>query len=149
MEQIVRVKRAHSDGTATVIHVRQSACSGDCHKCSGCGAATEQIQLEAVNEIGAQAGDFVKIESASAPVLKAAAVMYVVPMVLFFLGYWLGDVLWHLGALAGGLGFAGGIALAVAYDRVFAKKNPITYTITGFAGDFLLNSIKKGDNHID
>ena len=60
MEQVVRVKRAHSDGTATVVHVRQSACSGDCHKCSGCGAATEQIQLEAVNAIGAQAGDFVK-----------------------------------------------------------------------------------------
>ena len=113
MEQIVRVKQAHGDGTATVVHVRQSACSGDCHKCSGCGAATEQIQLEAINAIGAQAGEFVKIESASAPVLKAAAVMYVVPMVLFFLGYLTGMVAWNRGALTGCLAFVIGIALAV------------------------------------
>ena len=32
MEQLVRVKEAFDDGTATVIHVRESACSGDCHK---------------------------------------------------------------------------------------------------------------------
>ena len=38
MEQLVRVKETFDDGTATVIHVRESACSGDCHKCSGCGA---------------------------------------------------------------------------------------------------------------
>ena len=121
MEQIVRVKQAHSDGTATVVHMRQSACSGDCHKCSGCGAAAEQIQLEAVNEIDAQAGDFVKIESASAPVLKAAAVMYVVPMVLFFLGYLIGLLAWNSGGLTGGLAFVIGIEIgrASCRERVF------------------------------
>ena len=149
MEQIVRVRKIHENGMATVIHVRESACSGDCHKCSGCGAAKETVVFDAYNGIGAAPGDLVVVKSETAPVMKAVGVFYVLPMVLFFLGYWLGDVLWHLGALVGGLGFAGGIALAVAYDRVFAIKNPITYTITGFAGDFLLNSIKKGDNHID
>ena len=146
MEQTVRVKRVHDDGTATVVHVRQSACSGDCHKCSGCGAAAEQIQLEAVNEIGAQAGDVVKIESASAPVLKAAAVMYVVPMVLFFLGYLIGMVLWNLGALVGCLAFVIGIASAVYYDRRVLKKEKTLYTITAFAGDSLLKHTNKGDN---
>ena len=38
MEQLVRVKETFDDGTAMVIHVRESACSGDCHKCPGCGA---------------------------------------------------------------------------------------------------------------
>ena len=146
MEQIVRVKRSHSDGTATVLHVRQSACSGDCHKCSGCGAATEQIQLEAVNAIGAEAGDFVKIESASAPVLKAAAMMYVVPMVLFFLGYLIGMMAWNRGALMGGLAFVIGIALAVAYDRQVLKKKKTLYTITAFVGESLLKHTNKGDN---
>ena len=145
MEQIVRVKRAHSDGTATVVHVRQSACSGDCHKCSGCGAATEQIQLEAVNAIDAQAGDFVKIESASAPVLKAAAVMYVVPMVLFFLGYLIG-MAWNRGTLMGCLAFVIGIASAVFYDRRVLKKEKTLYTITAFAGESLLKHTNKGDN---
>ena len=146
MEQVVRVKRVHCDETATVVHVRQSACSGDCHKCSGCGAATEQIQLEAVNAIGAQAGDFVKIESASAPVLKAAAVMYVVPMVLFFLGYLIGMMAWERGGLMGCLAFVIGIALAVYYDRRVLKKEKTLYTITAFAGESLMKHTNKGDN---
>ena len=146
MTQTVRVQSLNEDGTAQVVHIRQSACSGDCHKCSGCGAATEQIQLEAVNEIGAQAGDFVKIESASAPVLKAAAVMYVVPMVLFFLGYLTGMMAWDRGALTGCLAFVIGIALAVVYDRRVLKKEKTLYTITAFVGDSLLKHTNKGDN---
>ncbi len=149
MEQIVRVRNTNPDGTATVIHVRESACSGDCHKCSGCGAAKETMIFQAENPIGARAGDLVAVKSETGPVMKAVGVFYVLPMVLFFLGYWLGQSLWGLGAWIGCLGFAGGIALAVAYDRCFASKSKITYTITGFAGDAILESMKKGDNHID
>lgn len=138
MEQTVRVKQAHPDGTATVVHMRQSACSGDCHKCSGCGAQVETLLLKADNPIGAQAGDFVRIESATGPVLKAAAMLYVVPMILFFLGYLLGFLLWNAGALAGCLSFVLGICLAVVYDRKIVKKQETGYTITGFAGESLL-----------
>ena len=133
MEQLVRVRETYDDGTALVFHVRESACSGDCHKCSGCGAAKEAILLKAKNPIGARRGDLVKLESESGPVLKAAAVLYVLPMVLFFAGYFLGDRLWELGALAGCIGFAGGIALAVIYDRKIGKTEKTGYTITGFA----------------
>ena len=61
MEQLVRVRQTHKDGTATVIHVRESACSGDCHKCSGCGAAKEAVIFTADNPIGARPGDLVKV----------------------------------------------------------------------------------------
>lgn len=149
MEQIVRVKQAHGNGTATVIRIRESACSGDCHKCSGCGAAKEAVIFEAENPIGAGAGDMVVVKSESGPVMKAVGVFYVAPMVLFFLGYYLGDLLLGLGALIGGLAFALGIALAVVYDRKVAKKENITYTITGYAGDAILQSMKKGDNSLD
>lgn len=132
MEQLVRVRKVHEDGTATVFHVRESACSGDCHKCSGCGAAKEAIVLEARNAIGAKVGDLVKIEAESGPVLKAAMVMYMVPMILFFVGYAIGAV-WGLGALVGGVFFAGSIALAVVYDRKVVRKNETVYTITKFA----------------
>ena len=133
MEQLVRVRKVHDDGTATVMHVRESACSGDCHKCSGCGAAKEAIILEARNDLGAKAGELVKIESASGPVLKAAMVMYMIPMILFFAGYALGS-LWNLGALVGGLCFAASIALAVLYDRKVIKKQDTVYVITKYAG---------------
>lgn len=149
MEQIVRVREAHNDGTATVIHLRESACSGDCHKCSGCGAAKEYMIFEAQNPIAAGPGDLVVIQSDTAPVMKAVGVFYVLPLVLFFLGYWLGDQLLNLGALVACLGFVAGIVLAVVYDRKAAKKDNTIYTITGFAGDSLLRSVKKGDNCVD
>ena len=149
MEQIVRVRRTHDDGTATVTHLRQSACSGDCHKCSGCGAAQETIELTAINHIGAEPGDFVTIESATGPVLKAAAMLYVVPMVLFFAGYLAGAMWWGRGGLIGCLAFVAGIALAVVYDRKIAKNKKPTYTIIGYAGESLLKHMNKGDNDID
>ena len=134
MQQLVRVRQVHEDGTTTVIHIRESACSGDCHKCSGCGAAKEAILLEAQNPIGAKPGDLVTVESESGPVLKAAAVMYMLPMVLFFAGYAIGDALAQMGALFGCLFFAASIGLAVVYDRKVVKKQNTGYTITGFAG---------------
>lgn len=140
MQQLVRVKETYEDGTAMVVHVRQSACSGDCHKCSGCGAAQETILLKAQNPIGAQRGDLVTLESATGPVLKAAAVLYLIPMVLFFLGYLVGDTLWKMGALLGCLGFVAGIVLAVVYDRKLNKTDKTGYTITGFVEKSFLNS---------
>ena len=140
MEQLVRVRETFEDGTALVMHVRESACSGDCHKCSGCGAAKETILLKAKNPIGARCGDLVKLESETGPVLKAAAVLYLLPMVLFFAGYALGDSLWGLGALIGCIGFSGGIVLTVFYDRKLQKTDKTDYTITGFVERSFLNS---------
>ena len=145
MEQVVRVRNVFPDGTAEVLLVRESACSGDCHKCSGCGAAKEYMIFDAVNAIGAGKGDLVVIKSETAPVMKAVGVFYVLPLVLFFLGYYLGSFL-RLGGLAGGLGFALGIALSVVYDRKVAQKENTVHTITGYAGESLLKSVKKGDN---
>ena len=132
MEQLVRVKQTHEDGTATVLCIRESACSGDCHKCSGCGAAKEAILLRADNPIGARTGDLVKVESETAPVLKAAAVLYMLPLVLFFAGYALGAALRISGAITGGLAFVLSIVLIVVYDRRMQKKDNTIYTITGY-----------------
>ena len=132
MEQKVRVTKINEDGTARVIHIRESACSGDCHKCSGCGAAKETLVLDAMNPIGAQPGDLVRIESESGPVLLGAAILYGLPLVLFFLGYYLGEVLLQMGPLGSGLGFVLGVCLVIGYDRIFAKKNKTVYTIVGY-----------------
>lgn len=133
MEQVVKVITTDPDGTAKVMHIRESACSGDCHKCSGCGAAKETLFLTVKNPIRAKPGDMVRIESASGPVMAATAVFYGVPLVLFFLGYALGETLCAMGALGGGLGFALGIALAVVYDRKVAQHQKIEYTVVGYA----------------
>ena len=144
MEQLVRVREVYSNGTAQVVCVRESACSGDCHKCSGCGAAKETILLTADNPIGARAGDLVNVRSETGPVLKAAMVLYMMPLVLFFAGYAAGTALGLSGALFGVLAFALSIVLIVVYDRRMAKQNKTIYTITGFAADTLLNPKKRG-----
>lgn len=148
MEQLVRVKETFENGTASVLLVRESACSGDCHKCSGCGAAKETMIFEAANPIHAQKGDLVKVESATGPVMKAAVVLYVIPLVLFFLGYYLGSLMGNFGVLVSCLGFVLGIAIVVVYDRKVVKKNNLGYTITAFAADALIQNMRKeGHNH--
>ncbi len=133
MEQIVRVHRLREDGRADIILVRESACSGDCHKCSGCGAAKETMIVAADNPIKAQVGDFVTLSSDTASIMKAVVAVYLVPMVLFFAGFGLGMALDWLPGLLGGLGFVLGGAFAVWFDRRTAKQGETVYTITGYA----------------
>lgn len=132
MEQIVRVCRTFSDGRAEVIHLRESACSGDCHKCSGCGAAKETLIVRAENPIGAGVGDMVILSSDTGGVLKAAALVYALPLLLFFMGYAVGAGM-KMGGLLGCAGFLLGIAAAVCADRIHAKHQKTCYTITGYA----------------
>ncbi len=133
MEQKVQVRRTFENGTAEVIRVRESACSGDCHKCAGCGAQQQTMLLTVQNAIGAKAGDLVIIESDTGPVLKAAAMLYVLPLVLFLTGYLLGEHLWAQGPVVGVVGIVLGLALVKLYDRHLQKQKDPVYTITGYA----------------
>ena len=132
MEQAVKVTRVFPNGTAQVVRIRESACSGDCHKCSGCGAAEQKMLFLAQNPIGARPGDLAIVSADSAPVLKAAAVLYILPLVLFLAGY-IGGMYLNMAGWLGALGFLLGIAAVVVYDRRTAKKQETIYTITGFA----------------
>lgn len=132
MQQLVKVLTCEADGSARVMYIRESACSGDCHKCSGCGAVQQAMIFAARNPIGACPGDLVTVESASGPVLKAAAVLYMLPLVLFIAAYLVG-MQWNLGGLFGGLAFVLSIGLVIAYDRLVMKKKNTVYTIIGYA----------------
>ena len=142
MEQRVRVQRVLDDGTAQVMVIRQSACSGDCHQCSGCGAVGQTLTLLAQNSIGACMGDEVIIRSNTAPVMKGAVVLYILPLLLFFLGYALGAA-WGWGVWIGGLAFALSIAGVVVYDRRVSAKENNVYTIIGY---WETDAERKGDN---
>ena len=132
MEQTVRVRRLLPDGMAEVIRIRESACSGDCHKCSGCGAARQTMILTVPNSIGAQPGDLVVLESSSKVVLGAAAVLYLLPLTLFVAGYLLGEHLWQRGVLISLMSFLLGLVPVKLLDRHLMKKKRM-HTITGFA----------------
>lgn len=132
MEQLVRVLKNNEDGTAQVVHIRESACSGDCHKCSGCGAVQQSVTLVAQNPIHARTGELVTVRAESGPVLLAATVLYMLPVALFFLGYLAGHMLWSQGGIVGCLAFGLGMAGAVVYDRCVVKKKETVYTIIGY-----------------
>ena len=131
MEQTVLVKRVLEDGSAEVLRVRESACSGDCHKCSGCGAVEQKMLFTAQNPIGAKPGDTVRVRTQTGPVLMGAAILYLMPLVLFMVGYLI-CLSWQWGFLGGLAGFVLGVLLAVIYDRKVAKKNKPQYTIVGY-----------------
>lgn len=109
---------------------RESACSGDCHQCAGCGAVTQTLQVQAENPIGARKGDKVYLESDTAVVLWAVMLVYLLPVLCFFVGYFLGYSLWHNGWLGLG-GFLLGWIPALCYNR-YIKHRPPRYVIVGF-----------------
>ena len=125
-----------SGNMARVSYHRPTACHGDCSKCAGgCGsmAAKEEIIVSAENLIGAKNGDFVYIEGETKKVAWAIVLVYVIPVVLFLAGYFLGQH-WGYGNLIGVLGFFLGLALAVLESRRQKKRGQeIRYQIVSYA----------------
>ena len=147
MEQIVKVCRICDNGQAEVLHIRESACSGDCHKCAGCGAARQTMIVRADNPIGAPAGAMVRLQASTGGILRAAVIVYLIPILLFFGGYALGVCAGVSGGMVGCLGFVLGLGIAVAADRSMARKKKTVYTIIGYAYD-QDEAVSKGDHQL-
>lgn len=127
MTQIATVTEVTGPDTAMVTVARQTACGHDCEKCAGCGAQAGSVTVQAGTDIPVSAGDRVEIFSDSR-VLGIAALVYLGPVALFLLGYFLPVSLSEgLRYLCGGAGFALGLAGAVVCDR---KLRRVTYRIT-------------------
>ena len=124
-------------GTARVAYDRPTACHNDCSHCEGgCGAtaAKERVVVTAENPIGAGPGDRVIMEADSRAVYSAVFLVYVLPVVLFFTGYFGGEALGAPGALIGVLGFFLGLGLAVAASRRMTRRGrEIRFRIVAFA----------------
>ncbi len=123
MEQQAQVIRIISATTAKVAVKRKSACSGDCHTCHGCPHPDEIVMVEADNFLGAQKGDDVVIRSETGRVLKLAAMLYLMPMVLFFLGYFLMPGGEGARVAAGIAAFVIGMGICVYVSRWMKKNN--------------------------
>lgn len=135
MRQTVRVTGIPEPGQATVFLLRQSACSGDCHSCGGCGAVREELFVRADNPIGAKVGDLVTIETETKTILGAAFLVYLVPIILFFLGCWIGDQTGYA-VVMGAVGFVLGMVPAVLLNRFMERRRKNTFRITGYAQEF-------------
>lgn len=128
-----------SGNMAKVLYDRPTACHGDCDHCAGgCGsmAAKERLIVEAENRIGAAPGDQVLIEGETPKVVKAVFLVYVLPVVLFFVGYFVAAHVGASPALGGGIGFVLGLLAAVLESRRQQKNGTeIAYRVVSFARD--------------
>ena len=134
MTQQGTIKKLLPGGMAEIEVTRRSACGHDCAKCGGCGGLeTQTLYVTARNRAKADVGERVLIEGETGQVLGLAMLVYVLPIVLFFVGYALGSVLFTgaaAGALGGGVLFVLGILGAIWYSRRMKARNEVPYEIT-------------------
>ena len=130
MTQIATIERDLGGGYAEISVPRKSACGHDCEECAGCGMTGAAVKARARNDIGAQPGDKVVVESSTRKIFGVVALVYVLPVALFLLGYFLSE------GLAEGARYAIAIAAfavsfipCVLYDRHARKKELLTYQI--------------------
>ena len=135
MTQYAIIKKLTGPDMAEVEVLRGTACGDDCGSCEVCHYASK-IRVEAKNNIGAQVGDRVEIETQTSRVLSAAVLVYIVPFVLFFIGYAIAAALimseGYSMLMSFGF-FAVGFVVIALVGRSH-KKNPITYEITNIIG---------------
>ena len=135
MTQFAVIKKVTAPDKVEVEVLRGTACGDDCESCGVCHYASK-IRVEATNGVGAQLGDRVEIEARTSRILGAAVLVYVVPFIIFFIGYAiaasfsLGEGMCMLVSFAA---FAVGMGVAVVVGRR-QKNNPITYNITRVIG---------------
>lgn len=127
-EGVVTKLLAHD--MAEVAVTRMTACGGNCGSCESCMLQSE-VKALAKNLVSARPGQRVMIESRTSAVFGAIFLVYVMPLVLFLLGY---AVAFVLGAREGvcilcsffGLGLG---ALILVLTQRGRKKSAISYDI--------------------
>ena len=130
MTQIATVEEILDHGYARISVPRKSACGHDCEECAGCGVRGASVRARARNDVGAQPGQKVVVESSTRKLLGVVAIVYLLPVVFFLLGYFLSaglnETVRYLIAIgAAGLSFIP----SVIYDRYARRHESLTYTI--------------------
>lgn len=131
MTQDAVVTKVYNNGMAEVVVTRGTACGSNCGNCESC-AFQNELKAYAKNTINASRGDKVVIESLSSRIFSAAFLLYIVPFILFFIGY---AVAAHFNMteiqsiLVSFAFFLVAVAIVVVYQRISKKKNPIKFEI--------------------
>ena len=130
MTQIATVEKILDAGFVEISVPRKSACGHDCEECAGCGMTGAAIHARASDPVGVKPGDKVVVQSETKKLLGVVALVYLLPVVAFLLGYFLSE------GLAEKVRYIIAIASAAAaflpsifYDRYAKRHEVLTYTI--------------------
>lgn len=132
MTQIATVSRIIDSNYAEISVPRKSACGHDCEECAGCGVTGAAVLAKAANPIGARIGQKVVVQSETSKMLGIVAFVYLIPVVLFLLGYLVMAFLTTSVAMQYGVAISGffiGIVAAILYDRKLKERGGLTFTI--------------------
>ncbi|MGI6029420.1 MAG: SoxR reducing system RseC family protein [Candidatus Heteroscillospira sp.] len=132
MTQEATVTRLLPGGMAEIAVRRESACGGNCHACGGTCSFKNLMKVSAKNSVMAEVGSRVVVESSTASILKAAAVVYVIPLVLFFAFYAIAAVMGAgetASVCASLAGFLIGVGGAVMLNRSLKNRAAATFEI--------------------
>lgn len=136
MTQSAIVESVAADGSAVIRVFQQSACGHDCESCGVCGDR-RKLTARAQNPMNAVPGDLVTVETGTGKLVKAAALVYALPLTTLLLGCVLGYGL-GLGegaqALLSVLGLALGSAAAVLINQFIRRDRPLEFTIIDVGG---------------
>lgn len=105
MKQEARIISLIDDNKAKVVVVRGTACGSNCSNCESC-IYQNEIMVEANNIIKANAGDIVLIETKSSIVFRAAAIVYIFPIVMLLIGFVFSNII---------LNFTEGLSILVSF----------------------------------
>ena len=132
MTQIATVEKILDADHAEISVPRKSACGHDCEECAGCGISGTAVHVCALNTCDARPGQKVVVESDTGKMLRIVAFVYMIPVVLFLLGYVITTLLTTsvslqytvavIGAILGGI-------IAVLYDRRLKARGGVSFTI--------------------
>ena len=86
MTQDAVVTKVFPNGMAEVVVARGTACGSNCGNCESC-VFQNEIKAFAKNSVHAKPGEKVVIESLSSRIFGAAFIVYIVPMLVFVIGY--------------------------------------------------------------
>lgn len=132
MTQDAVVTKVFNNGMAEVAVTRGTACGSNCGNCESC-VFQNELKAFAKNTVNAKPGEKVIIETLSSRIFGAAFLLYIVPFILFFIGYAVGahyNLSEGLCVLISFGFFAVAMAVVVVYQRISKKKNPIKFEIT-------------------
>ena len=130
MTQMATVEKKLEPGFVEISVPRKSACGHDCEECAGCGMTGAAIHARASDPIGVEPGDKVVVQSETKKLLGVVALVYLLPVIAFLLGYFLSD------GLAEKVRYCIAIAAAIAafipsifYDRYATHHEVLPYTV--------------------
>lgn len=78
------------NGNKAKVHMKKHSACGDCGACQH-GKENMELNIVAMNEIGAKPGDFVEVNMETQNVMGAAFIIYVIPLLALVLGIGVGS----------------------------------------------------------